>query len=123
MMRSCLAESGWEVDIDAEAGSLRFRGAREDADRYEVDAAACARGLPVPELSEPEVASLYARQLETVDCLRRHDFVVPDPVSAAEFAAGLAGDAEPWTAYSLLRVASKRQWDRAERLCPQPGSG
>ena len=119
-MRECLSARGWEVEVDRDAGSLRFRGAPEEADRYEVDAATCAERLPAPQLSDAGVASLYRQQVATVRCLQDHGFAVPEPVGAEEFAAGIEGDAEPWTAFSRLDVPSRAEWDRAERLCPQP---
>lgn len=123
VVHACLADRGWDVAVDRESGSLRFSGAPDDADRYEIDAAECADQVPDIMPSAAELADNYRRQVDTVDCLRSHGFRVPAPVSEEAFIAGALGEREPWTAFSRLEVGSKAAWDRAERLCPQPTIG
>lgn len=121
----CLRASGWEVDVDPDAGTLRVPdvppGGSADFDR---DNEECTRRIgrpPAPRrLSDEEVRAAYDALLETARCLESEGHEVAEAPPFDQFLA--SWETGPWHPYrALAGQVDPAEFERLNRACPQPG--
>ncbi|NIA24441.1 MAG: hypothetical protein GWP04_02610 [Gammaproteobacteria bacterium] len=99
---------------------MRFPTAQADAAR---EARETCAGLSLqPDSQRPtdlQLRDLYDRYLEKRNCLEADGYAIEAPPSVDEFVETYFTD--PWLPYnSIPKTLDQREWDRLNRVCPQP---
>jgi len=120
----CLIDGNWPVTSNAAGdgftvGSIPVEQ-REAFWEADADCQRQAGPRPVaPPPSEEEIAQIYEQLLEVADCLRKEGYDIAPAPSLEAFVDSY--ETGPWHPYlSLPDDLSASEWDRLERVCPQP---
>lgn len=126
-MATCLTENGFPAELNTEGNGVRRLRPPDEVQPQASDLNTaydqCAQAAggqpdPPPPPSESELQSLYALNLEVVDCLQDHGHPYTDPPSVETYVetylASLQGvGSAPWTPYTAENPGAFED-------CPQP---
>lgn len=138
-LQSCMDGRGWDVPVTEIGGTANVGFATmAEAESFTAEVTACMQenGLRTGllEVTEAEAKEIYARQLDTLACMRAHGVMLPDPSteqtfveSTIRFYAGGVTDAEtlPWDPYGdfsdlqAQEAITPEVARAAEAACPQ----
>lgn len=119
-MAECLAESGFP-DVRVVGSATIYDPTPEESDEFALAEAACLldmeRELPIPEADPENLARFHADLMETAACLQAEGYTISAPPTLDEF---LAEQDSPWHPYLEVRPSDPEEWERINRVCPQP---
>jgi hypothetical protein len=123
---SCMKERGFVAAIDPADGALAGVYPSNQRDVFQEALAECMAGAGLdteaekPTLSDADYERLFKAYVETADCLAEEGFETSTPPSLQVF---IESEGEVWHPYDVIahdRSLSDTDWQRANRLCPQP---
>jgi len=124
-MAECLQAAGWAVTGRPDGG-LAADFPEVQGSAYEEDRAACEHSLgydvPPPELTDDQIRALYAKTLQTADCLEREGYEPGEPPSEQEYidqTHGLGG----WDPYGAIYYpggpVTEQKYFELLAICPR----
>lgn len=122
----CMRDAGWDEHLQPDF-SLTGTVPPEQREAYQKDSDACEASyeaeFPKPVLTAADYRARYADELKTMACLEKQGYPpVAAPISQQQFVSQmLAGGTASWIAYDAVGNVGPDEWDRLERVCPQPG--
>ena len=123
---SCMRERGFNAAIDPVDGALAGTYPSDQREIFQEALEECMSGAGLdtdaekPTLSDADYERLFTAYVETAECLVAEGFEVSTPPSLQVF---IESEGEAWHPYDVIahdRSLSDSDWQRANRLCPQP---
>ncbi len=123
---SCLKERGFDATIDPADGGLAAVYPTDQKEVYREALEECMSGAGLdmdpekPILSDADYERLLEAYVATAECLAKEGFEASVPPSLQVFIESEGGAWHPYDVMAHDRSLSDTDWQRANRVCPQP---
>jgi hypothetical protein len=121
-----MKERGFDATIDPADGALAGVYPTDQKEVFQETLEECMSGAGLdtgaekPTVLDADYERLFKAYVETAECLAREGFETSAPPSLQVFIESDGGAWHPYDVIAHDRNLSDTDWQRANRLCPQP---
>ena len=123
---SCMADKGWVEERQSDGSYSVTLSTADDGPRYREDRGVCESlvrddlGIPHRTLDDASFRTMYARTLDTRDCLVAHGVVVSEPPSEDAWIEAIKTGTDVWAPFNDVTGSDEEFYELFE-VCVQAG--